>query len=168
MADNTIIPENTKFGSIPPEEFAKFSGLELLQQMLSGDGPAPSIAKGMNFILVEVEKGRAVFKGSPTLDHYNPAGTVHGGWPATILDSAMGCAVQSMCPLGTMFTTVEFKVNLVRPLFADSGDIMCEGKIVHFGRTIATSEATLKRPDGKLVAHASCTCAVFPVSSMAR
>jgi uncharacterized protein (TIGR00369 family) len=147
--------------SIKPELFSKHSGLELLQMMVAGKIPGPPIGKLMNFALREVDKGRAVFCGVPNLDHYNPAGTVHGGWPATLLDSALGCAVQSMLPVGMLFTTIEFKINLVRPLFEDSGEIRCESNIVHFGRTTATSEAKMKRTDGKLVAHGTATCAVF-------
>jgi uncharacterized protein (TIGR00369 family) len=88
-------------------------------------------------------------------------GTVHGGWAAAILDSALGCAVHSMLPVGTGYTTIEFKVNLVRPMFDKTGEVVCEGNVLHFGRTIATSEATLKRADGKLIAHGTCTCAIM-------
>ena len=148
-------------GSFTPELLNKHTGVELLQMMAEGVLDGPPIARVLNFYLAEVAKGKAVFRGTPTLEHYNPAGTVHGGWYASILDSALGCAVQSMLPAGVMFTTVEFKVNLVRPLFEDTGEVECEGNIVHFGRTIATSEARLVRGDGKLVAHATSTCAVF-------
>jgi len=162
-----MIPEDAVFGSIEPELFSKHSGLELLQMMAGMKIPGPPIAKLMNFILSEVGPGRAVFCGSPTLDHYNPAGTVHGGWAATILDSALGCAVQTKLPKGMVFTTIEFKINLVRPLFENSGELVCEGNVVHFGRTIATSEATLKRADGKLVAHGTSTCAIFKAPTVA-
>ena len=161
MSDNNMIGEDAIFGSIAPELFLKHSGLELLQMMVEGNVPGPPIAKLMNFMLSEVGPGRAVFRGGPTLDHYNPAGTVHGGWAATILDSALGCAVQTKLPKGLVFTTIEFKINLVRPLFENSGEVVCEGNVVHFGRTIATSEATLKRAGGKLVAHGTATCAIF-------
>ncbi|MCF6322122.1 MAG: PaaI family thioesterase [Rhizobiaceae bacterium] len=165
MTGKNIIPEGTVFGSIEPKLFLQHSGLELLEMMAAGKIPGPPIAKLLNFILSEVDLGRAVFRGIPTLDHYNPAGTVHGGWPATLLDSALGCAVQTKLPRGMMFTTIEFKINLVRPLFENSGEVVCEGKVVHFGRTIATSEATLKRADGKLVAHGTSTCAIFKAPS---
>ncbi|MCP4185086.1 MAG: PaaI family thioesterase [Hyphomicrobiales bacterium] len=129
--------------------------------MAAGVLPGPPIAKLMNFKLTEVSKGCAVFCGIPNLDHYNPAGTVHGGWPATLMDSAMGCAVQSMLPVGLLFSTIEFKINLVRPLFDNNGEIICESNIIHFGRTTATSEAKMKKLDGKLVAHGTATCAIF-------
>ena len=161
---NEVPKSAAQAGSIPPEMFNQYSGLELLQMMIEGKLSQPPIGKLMNFSLREAEKGRAVFRGIPMFEHYNPAGTIHGGWPSTILDSALGCAVQTMVPKGRMFTTIEFKVNLVRPLFADSGEVICEGKIIHFGRTTATSEATLVRADnGKLIAHGTETSAVFDV-----
>lgn len=162
MDDNKRgIAKDTHSDTVPPELFLKHSGLELLQMMVGGRLPGPPIAKLLNFGLSEVSKGYAVFRGIPNLDHYNPAGTVHGGWPATLMDSALGCAVQSMLPAGVMFTTIEFKINLVRPLFEDSGEIVCEGNIIHFGRTTATSEAKMKKLDGKLVAHGTATCAIL-------
>lgn len=150
-------------GSFSQEMLMQHTGVELLQMMADGDLPGPPIAKLLNFYLAEVEKGKAIFRGTPTLEHYNLAGTVHGGWAATILDSALGCSVQSMLPKGVMFTTVEFKVNLVRPLFDTTGEVVCESNVLHFGRTIATSDATLKNAGGKLLAHGTCTCAVLPM-----
>jgi len=159
--DNRFVARDTHAESIRPDLFSKHTGLELLQMMVAGDLPGPPIAKLMNFRLSEVSKGSAVFHGIPNLDYYNPAGTVHGGWPATLMDSALGCAVQSMLPAGMQMTTIEFKINLVRPLFEDSGEIRCEGNIIHFGRTTATCEAKLEKSDGKLVAHGTATCAIF-------
>jgi uncharacterized protein (TIGR00369 family) len=159
--DNNAMPEGAKFSFISPQMVEKYSGIELLKMMIAGELAGPPIARLMNFHLSKVEPGIALFRGTPSLEHYNPAGTVHGGWAATVMDSALGCAVQSMCPKGVIYTTVELKVNLVRPLFDNSGEVECEGRIVHFGRTIATSEAKLTRADGKLVAHGSTTCAVM-------
>ena len=147
--------------SITAELISKYSGVELLQMMIEGKLPAPPISKIMNFWLSEAQSGMAVFRGIATYDHYNPAGVVHGGWAATIMDSALGCAVQSALPKGIAYTTVELKVNLLRPIFASTGEVKCEGKIVHVGRTIATSEARLTQADGKLLAHGSTTCAVM-------
>jgi len=104
-----------------------------------------------------------VFRGIALLDHYNPAGTVHGGWAATIMDSALGCAVHTKMQPGMGYSTIEFKVHLVRPIFANTGEVICEGRVVHIGRTIATSEATLKTVEGKLLAHGTETCAIFPL-----
>lgn len=153
---------STDIGGIPPELFIKHSGIELFEMMLTGDVPQPPIAKVMNFHLAEAEKGRVVFRGTPKVAYYNPLGSVHGGWPATILDSAMSCAVQTMLPAGMLYTTAEFKVNLIRPLFEDTGEVICEGNIIHCGRTIATSSATIKTQEGKLIAHGTATCAIFP------
>ncbi len=149
-------------GSFTKELLEKYTGVELLQMMIDGKFPGPPIAKLLNFYLAEVKIGRAVFCGTPTLDHYNPAGTVHGGWAATILDSALGCSVQSKLPKGVLFTTVEIKVNLVRPLFDTTGELICESNVLHFGRTIATSDATLKNAEGKLFAHGTSTCVILP------
>ncbi len=158
---NRTTPDETIAASIRPELFAAHSGLELLQMMAAGELPGSPIAKLMNFYLSEVDMGQAIFRGIPTLDHYNPAGTVHGGWPAALLDSALGCAVHTMLPAGTLYTTIEFKINFVRPLFDNSGEVICHGSVIHFGRTTATSEAKLKRSDGKLIAHGTATCAIF-------
>jgi uncharacterized protein (TIGR00369 family) len=159
------MPADTRTGSLPLELVAKHSGLELLTMMIAGKLPPPPMAKSLNFILSEAESGRAVFRGIPTAGFYNPMGTIHGGWPAAILDSSLGCCVHSMLPAGTAYTTVEFKVNLVLPLFDHTGEVICEGNIIHMGRTIATSEATLKTADGKLLAHGTETCAIFPLGS---
>ena len=153
--------DGVKSTHIPPEYFLKYSGLEILEMIVRGELPGPAIARLLNFELIHVEAGRAKFQGEPGLEHYNPVGTVHVGWPATILDSAMGCAVQTRLPAGMIFTTAEFKVNLVRPLFHDSGRVHCESDVIHFGRTIATSQANLKLANGKLVAHGTCTCAIM-------
>jgi uncharacterized protein (TIGR00369 family) len=156
-------PTEMDVGHIPLELLRKHSGLDQLRMLLEGKLPPPPIARTLGFYLAEAEEGRAVFRGTPRYDHYNPLGVVHGGWTATLLDSALGCAVHTMLPAGMGYTTIEFKVNLVRPLSEKSGEIVCEGRIVHFGRTIATSEATLKTADGKLIAHGTETCAIFPL-----
>lgn len=152
-------------GCIPLELAMKHPGIDLFKMMLAGELPSPPIAKTLNFKLTEAEEGRAVFRGVPLFDHYNPLGTIHGGWPATLLDSALGCCVQTVLPAGTGYTTIEFKVNLVRPLSKDTGEVICEGKLIHRGRTTATSEATIKTAsEGKLIAHGTETCAIFPLA----
>ena len=150
-------------GTIPMDLVRQHTGLELFAKMISGELPPPPIAKALNFLLAEAEEGRAVFRGVPLADHYNPLGTVHGGWPAALLDSALGCAVHTALPAGTGYTTVEFKVNLVRPLSEHSGEVVCEGRVLHLGRTIATSEGTIRNAEGKLIAHGTETCAIFPI-----
>lgn len=126
-------------GVLSLDRVARDGGLKAMQDLLSGDLPAPPMSKTLKFGLSEVEEGRVVFRGLPTEEHLNPLGTVHGGWTATIMDSALGCAVFTTVKPGEAYTTVEFKVNLVRPLLPDMGEVFCEGRIVHRGRTIATS-----------------------------
>ena len=153
-------------GTIPYEEIVKYTGLEFLQRIVDGHYPAPSIGARMNFGLVEVSEGRAVFRGLPGQRHLNPLGTVHGGWAATVLDSALGCAIHTTMAKGEAYTTAEFKVNLTRPITPKTGEVVCEGRVVHRGRTLAVSEATLKDADGKLLAMGTETCAIFPVERL--
>lgn len=162
-AGHRYLDRNASTGTIPIELARKHSGLELFAKMISGELPPPPIAKTLNFQLSEAEEGRAVFRGVPLAEHYNPLGTVHGGWPAALLDSALGCAVHTKLPAGTGYTTIEFKVNLVRPLSEQTGEVICEGRVVHMGRTIATSEGSIKTAEGKLIAHGTETCAIFPI-----
>lgn len=154
-------------GSIPHEEVHKYSGRELLQRIIDGHYPAPPIAAVMNFALTEVEEGRVTFRGVPSERHLNPLGSVHGGWAATLLDSSLGCAVHSMLDKGEAYTTAEFKVNLIRPISPKTGEVVCEGRVIHKGRTLAVSEATLKDKDGKLLAFGTETCSIFPVANLA-
>lgn len=154
-------------GTIPHEDVHLYSGAELLQRVVDGLYPAPPIAAAMNFGLTEVEAGRAVFRGLPGERHLNPLGTVHGGWAATLLDSALGCSVHSTLEKGEAYTTVEFKVNLTRPITPKTGEVVCEGRVIHKGRTLAVSEATLKDKDGKLLAFGTETCSIFPVANLA-
>ena len=138
-------------------------GIEVFRRMLNGDWPPPPIAVTMDFMLVEVEPGRAVFQGRPALPFYNPLGSVHGGWFATLLDSALGCAVHSALPAGKAYTTLEFKVNLVRALSERVPLVRAVGTAVHVGSQVATAEARLVDAEGRLYAHASTTCLVFPL-----
>ncbi|MGW2707134.1 PaaI family thioesterase [Streptomyces sp. NPDC001340] len=138
------------------------SGLEVLQMMVEGRLPQAPIGGTLGFRLVAVEQGRAVFEGEPGEHLLNPMGTVHGGFLATLLDSALGSAVMSMLPVGRAYTTIQLGVHMVRPVFADTPTLRCEGTVVHAGRTTATAEARLTgTADGKLYAHATTTCAVF-------
>ncbi|MBI4273934.1 MAG: PaaI family thioesterase [Rhizobiales bacterium] len=150
------------FGVVPAQTLLAHDGLSFLKGIIAGDLPAPPIAETLGFALVAVENGRAVFEGMPKFEHYNPIGVVHGGFAATLLDSALGCAVHSSLAKGEAYTTLEIKVNLVRPLTADTGCVTAEGRIVHRGRTLGTADATLKDSSGKLYAHATTTCMIFP------
>ncbi|QCI65597.1 PaaI family thioesterase [Phreatobacter stygius] len=149
------------YGVVPPAEAAAQDGIDFLRDMLAGRHPAPPIAKTMGFLLVEVEPGKAVFEGTPSADFYNPLATIHGGWHATMLDSALGCAVHTVIKAGQGYTTVEMKVNYVRALLPDAGVLRCEGKVIHAGGRIATSEARLTDAKGRLIAHGTETCMIF-------
>ena len=148
-------------GVASPSQLAGKSGLEMMHAMLRGELPYPPIARTLDFQLLEVEEGRALFQGTPGPSHLNPMGTIHGGWYATLLDSAMGCAVHTMMPPGRGYTTAELSVNLVRAINGKSPRVRAEGKVIHCGRQLATAEARLYGPDGTLYAHATTTCLVF-------
>lgn len=134
------------------------SGIEYMKAILSGELPPPPIAALIGMEMTEVGEGRVVFTAVPEEFHYNPLGTVHGGITATLLDSAMGCAVQSLLPAGTGYTTLEIKVNYLRPIINATGRVVCEGKVIHQGRRVATAEARVTDAAEKLYAHATSTC----------
>jgi uncharacterized protein (TIGR00369 family) len=137
------------------------SGLEYLRQIVAGELPRPPISALMNFGIVELSEGHAVFAVEPGEYHYNPIGVVHGGLAATLLDSAMGCAVHSMLPAGVGYTTLEIKVNFVRAMTAETGRVRCEGKLIHLGGRTATAEGRILDENGKLYAHATTTCLIL-------
>ena len=153
--------ENQRFGTIPMEQMLSTSGLELSRKIIAGELPAPSMGKALNFRMTEADEGRMVFRGTPLDEYYNPAGVVHGGWAGAILDSSLACCVWTMVPVGMVYTTAEFKVNLIRPMTETTGEVICEARVIHMGRKLATSEGTLKTLDGKLIAHGTETCAIF-------
>ena len=144
-----------------PDQVANRSGLEIFQGLFAGELPRPPIGDTLNFVPIRIEGGVAVFQGHPQLNHYNPLGTVHGGWIATLLDSAVGCAVHSTLPAGRSYTTLELKINFVRPITDAIPLVRAEGRTIHVGRQVATAEAKLTGPDGKLYAHATTTCLIF-------
>lgn len=154
-----------QFGHIPTEAFHRLSGLEIFREMLAGRLPAPPICGALDFIMTEAEEGAVVFEGVPRAAFDNPLGAVHGGWAATLLDSAMACAVHSTLKAGFAYTTVEMKLNYVRPIVEATGKVRCEGKIVSLGRTLATSEGRLLDARGKLLAHGTETCLIFPAKA---
>jgi uncharacterized protein (TIGR00369 family) len=151
-----------KYGVVSPETLKSYDGLGFLQAIVAGTLPQPPIGETLGFHLIEVEKGRAVFEGTPELRHYNPIGTVHGGFAATMLDSAMACAIFSTMVKGDVWTTLEFKVNYVRPLTKETGPVRAQGRLLHRGRSVATAEGDVKDAAGKLYAHATTTCMIFP------
>lgn len=151
-----------RYGVSRFEDIRHLSGLEMLEKMIAGALPAPPIAETLGFLLVEVEKGRAVFEGEPGPNLLNPLGAVHGGWALTLIDSACGCAVHSELDAGAGYTSVETKVNFTRPIAPDGGAVRCEGRVLSRGRQIATAEAQLRSAAGKLLAHGTSTLIILP------
>ena len=156
MNDETI-------GIVPPDVARTLSGLELLRRMIAGKFPAAPITRTLGFALSEAEEGFAVFTGTPTYALYNPLGGVHGGWIATLLDSCMSCAVHTKLPAGTAYTTLEMKVNFVRGLSDRTGPVRAEGRIIYFGNRTGTAEGKLLDASGKVLAHGTTTCLIFPL-----
>lgn len=144
-----------------PDEVQGRSGLQLMQAVLAGELPFAPIGEAMDFLLVEVAQGRAVFQGVPGHRHLNPMGTVHGGWYATLLDSAVGCAVHTTLPAGRAYTTAELSVNLVRGAVPGREPLRAIGQVLHSGRQLATAEGRIVDASGRLYAHATTTCLVF-------
>ncbi|MDB2407657.1 PaaI family thioesterase [Jannaschia sp.] len=137
------------------------TGLEFIQAIRDGTLPQPPICRTLNYRLVAAQEGRVTFRGTPGFDHFNPLGTVHGGWYGTLLDSAMGCAVQTMLPKGASYTTLEYKVNLTRAIRAGQ-EIVCEGRVQHAGRSTGVATAEIRGvEDRKLYATGSTTCIVL-------
>jgi uncharacterized protein (TIGR00369 family) len=152
------------YGLATPEVIKALGGLEFLKGIVNGTQPHPPLSEVLDFHLIEIEEGRAVFEGLPEYRHYNPIGTVHGGLAATLLDSALGCAIFSTLAKGEAWTTLGLNLNFVRPMTKHTGPVRAEGRILHRGRTLATSHGELKDRAGKLYAHASTTCMIFPAT----
>lgn len=148
-------------GPVPREKAAGLSGLQVFEAIFAGDLPSPPIGETLDFIPIQMAPGVAVFQGKPMLRHYNPLGTVHGGWFCTLLDSAVGCAVHTTLPAGKGYTTLEIKVNMIRPLTDAVSLVRAEGKVIHTGKQVATAEGRIVGPDGKIYAHATTTCLIF-------
>lgn len=152
-------------GLVNPARAREFSGLDFLQAIVDGEIPDPPIARTFDFYLLEVESGRAVFLGQPGFAHYNPIATVHGGWHGTLLDSAMACAVQTLCEVGRAYTTLEFKVNCVRALSDQTGPVRAEGKVISSGKRVATAEGRLVDHEGRLYSHGTTTCMMYDLAT---
>lgn len=143
------------------EVVLSLSGLEFMERIRDGLLPQPPIGRVLDYALTEVEDGRVVFAGTPRFDHVNPMGTVHGGWYGTLLDSAMACAVMTKVPRGSVYTTLEYKVNVVRPVPLGTR-VEAVGCVLHAGRTTGVAEGTLRgAEDGRLYATGSTTCIIM-------
>jgi len=151
-------------GVARPDQLAGLSGLEFFDAIFDGRVPPPPIGETLDFLPIEITHGRALFQGAPAPGHYNPLGSVHGGWIATLLDSCVGCAVHSTLPAGKSFTTAELKINYVRPVTTRVALLRAEGRTIHVGGRMATADGRLYGPDDRLYAHASTTCFIFDAS----
>lgn len=149
---------------LDPEALKALSGLEFLQGIVAGRLPHPPISRTLSFAMVEAEPGRVVFEGTPHFGQYNPLGGVHGGWFGTLLDSCMSCAVQSALERGFGYTTLEYRVNMTRPLTVDSEKVRAVGDTLHVGRRTGTAEGKIVGVEsGKLYAFGTATCLIFPL-----
>jgi uncharacterized protein (TIGR00369 family) len=137
------------------------SGLEFFQQMVAGRVEPPPLVALLGLRLVEAEAGRVVFAGTATEQFYNGWGVAHGGFAATLLDSALGCSINTLSPPGRTFTTLELKINYTRPITRNAGELRCEARVVHAGNRVATSEGRIADADGRLYAHGTTTCIVI-------
>jgi uncharacterized protein (TIGR00369 family) len=162
-AEEQAVRAGLRPSDAPPstKQVPGMSGMEIFEAIFAGELPAPPMGQTLDFVPIRMEAGLAIFQGRPHQRHYNPLGTVHGGWFATLLDSAVGCAVHSTLPAGKGYTTLEIKVNLIRPLTDSVPVVRAEGKVIHTGRQVATAEGRIVGPDGKLYAHATTTCMIF-------
>lgn len=152
---------NKFYGTVGADIQKAMTGLEFIEGLVDGTLPLNTIAETLGYDVTEVERGRVVVEVTPNGTHLNPAGTVHGGLAATLLDSCMGLAVQSMLEKGVGQTTVEFKISLVRPITPESGPIKAEGFVLNCGRRIGTAEGRITDANGRLLAHGTTTCLIF-------
>jgi uncharacterized protein (TIGR00369 family) len=150
------------YGTVSPEQRKAMSGLEFVKGLASGELPLNTIAQTLGYDVVEAESGRVAITLQPTGAHLNPWGTVHGGLTATLLDSCMGLAIQSMLDKGIGSTTLEFKISLVRAITVDTGQIRADGKVINCGRHVGTAEGRVTDAKGRLLAHGTTTCLIFP------
>ena len=153
-----------KYGTVSADRQKEMSGLEFVQGLVDGTLPLNTLAEILGYDVTEAASGRVVVTVTPNGTHLNPAGTVHGGLAATLLDSAMGLAVQSTLEKGVGQTTLEFKISLVRSIMPDTGPIKAEGIVLSRGRRIGTAEGRLTDLEGRLLAHGTTTCLIFQTS----
>ena len=156
--DTSSSAAGSRSGLLEPAALAAMPGLDFLRGLVDGRMPAPPFAETSDVEPVSVEHGRIVFKGNPSQRFYNPMGTVHGGWTALLLDTAMGCAVHSVLPAGSAYTTIEMKTVYVRALRETDGPVTCEANLIHKGGQIASAEGKIFDREGRLVAYGSETC----------
>jgi uncharacterized protein (TIGR00369 family) len=151
-----------KYGTVDADKQKELTGLEFVQGLADGSLPLNTIAQTLGYDVAEAASGRVVVTAEPNGAHLNPAGTVHGGLAATLLDSCMGLAIQSTLEKGISQTTLEFKISLVRPITPQTGPIRAEGVVLNCGRRIGTAEGRITDAKGRLLAHGTTTCLIFP------
>jgi uncharacterized protein (TIGR00369 family) len=149
------------YGTVPADRQKEMSGLEFVQGLVEGMLPLNTMAQTLGYDVTEVESGRVVIVAAPRDTHLNPAGTVHGGLAATMLDSCMGLAIQSTLDKGVGSTTLEFKISFVRPITSETGLIKAEGTVINRGRRVGTAEGRITDDKGRLLAHGTTTCLIF-------
>jgi uncharacterized protein (TIGR00369 family) len=152
-----------EYGVTPPEVMASMAGLDFVRAIFEGKLPAPPIMQTIEPFDSTAEPGVVVIHSTPGFRHYNPIGLVHGGYAATLLDSAMGLAVHTMLPAGTGYTTLEFKISFIKGMTRDTGPVRTEGRTLSVGRRAATAEARITDARGRLLAHATTTCLLFDI-----
>jgi uncharacterized protein (TIGR00369 family) len=150
-----------EYGVTPPEIMASMAGIDFVRATFDGGLPTPPIMQTIEPFDCTAEPGVVVIHSIPAFRHYNPIGSVHGGYAATLLDSAMGLAVHTMLPAGSGYTTLEFKISFIRGMTRDTGLVRSEGRTLNVGRRAATAEARITDAKGRLLAHATTTCLVF-------
>lgn len=151
----------SRFGVTPPDVLASMSGLDFLRKMFAGELPDAPMMQLVGFSHGSADPGHVVFHAIPGFQHYNPIGSVHGGFAATLLDSAMACAVQSMLPAGMLYTSLEFKITLIKAISRDTGEVRAEGRALNVGRRVGHAEGRLTDAGGRLLAHGTTTCLIF-------
>jgi uncharacterized protein (TIGR00369 family) len=152
---------NKTYGTVSADEQKEMSGLEFVQGFADGTLPLNMIARTLGYDITEAESGRVVVTAEPKDIHLNPAGTVHGGLAATMLDSCMGLAIQSTLEKGVTSTTLEFKISFVRPITPQTGRITAEGTVISRGRRVGTAEGRVTDSKGRLLVHGTTTCLIF-------
>ncbi len=162
MIDGMEAPQGVGVTNV--EDIARISGLDYMRGIVAGQFPVPPIGRVLQFRMIEADEGTVTFTGVPSADYLNPIGSVHGGYAATLLDSALACAVQTLCPVGYASTSIDLKINFVRAIRPDTGRLFARAEVVHPGRQIATAEGRLVDENGKLFAHGSQACSVFKIT----
>jgi uncharacterized protein (TIGR00369 family) len=150
------------YGTVSADRQKQMSGLQFVQGLVDGTLPLNTMARTLGYDVTEAASGRVVVTAQPSDAHLNPAGTVHGGLAATLLDTCMGLAIQSTLEKGVGQTTLEFKISLVRPITPDTGPIRAEGIVISRGRRVGTAEGRVTDGTGRLLAHGTTTCLIFP------